>query len=414
MSASWRSERMRDLVTRLARALAVPAALTLALIALAFARPSRAADSTRVVSGVHVGPGGVEINGEPTTEPSRAHGRRHRGAAVDITPGRVSVHGDSTDDDEDAQVDVRIPGIHVNEIGDHSSSRVRVFSDVRVAPGETVDGDVVAVFGSVTVEGHVTGGAVAVLGSVKLTPGATVDGDAVAVGGSLEHPDGSTVGGETVSVGYLPVSFGAPTVPMVLFMILFGLVLSLIFGWLLSLIFPERLQRIAATASRSGTASFFTGLVSLPLLCVATLLLAVTVIGIPVAFCLMLLYPLALWMGQLAASYLLGCRLLGRRAGEEKPFVPIAAGSAFVALFFVAGAVLGAPHGVPIRFVAFFFAMLGVLMLFGLTTIGTGALLLSRVGQKPRDGAPVRSATPPPAAAPPPAPSMQAPPAPTG
>ena len=63
---------------------------------------------------------------------------------------------------------------------------------------------------------------------------------------------------------------------------------------------------------------------------------------------------------------------------------PILLGAMFVALFFVAGALLATPPGFP-RTAALFFSVLGALLVFCLTTIGTGAFLLSRFGTRPAD-----------------------------
>ena len=99
------------------------------------------------------------------------------------------------------------------------------------------------------------------------------------------------------------------------------------------------------------------------------------------------------WTGQLAATYLLGCKLLSRRPGEAPPLLPIAAGAAFVALFFVAGAVLSGPSGF-LRTLALFFALIGVLLVTGLSILGTGALLISRFGSRPREAGPAPAGVP--------------------
>src|SRR5262249_25434021 len=49
-----------------------------------------------------------------------------------------------------------------------------------------------------------------------------------------------------------------------------------------------------------------------------------------------------------------------------------------------AGAVLATPPGFP-RTAALFFSLLGLLLVFCLTTIGTGAFLLSRLGTRPQE-----------------------------
>src|SRR5262249_56793860 len=96
-----------------------------------------------------------------------------------------------------------------------------------------------------------------------------------------------------------------------------------------------------------GVAWFFFGLVSTPLMLFGCMLLLITVIGIPIALLLPLLFVLMAWAGQIASTYVLGSRLLRRRLGQGGAMKPILAGALFVALFFTAGAVLATPPGLP-------------------------------------------------------------------
>lgn len=390
MSRSWDSE-LAPVMRRLGLGLLVLALAGMAALALAEAFPGRALaktgdDTTRTVRHVKVGPGGIEIEGE-----SQDDGDRH-GTNVQIGPGGVHIDADRESDRRG--VDVDIPGVHVHGGSDGSEAMVRAFSDIRVAQGEVVDGDVVALIGSVTVEGRVSGDVVAVCGSVHLKPGAVVEGSAVAIGGVLDQPEGATVGDQTVSLGFLPVSFGLPTLPMLLVTIMVGWLLTVFMSWLVSMLLPERMQRVAGTVSRNPAGSFFLGIVSLPLMVILCMLLFVTVIGLPLAFLLPLFYVLAVWSGQIAATYLLGCRILRRRAGEAGIFAPAVAGSLFVALFFIAGAVIGTPQGVMMRSLGLFFTLLGLLLVAGLSILGTGAFLLSKAGSKPREPRPASASAP--------------------
>jgi len=386
-----------------------PAALLLALLALTASAATPAAavrhdgipGDTGAVTRVRVSDKGIEViraygSTSEAVEESTAGRRGHARGRVQIGPTRIHV-----DSDIPESVEVSIPGVRIHgpivTVGE-PQGLVRVFADVHVPPGTRVDGDVVSVFGSATVEGPVTGSVVAVFGSVRLLPGAQVGGDAVAVGGGLEQAPGTTVRGETVSIGFLPTSFGPlgfgpPTLAVMLLTILMGWLATLFWAWLLSLLLAERLIRIGTTASRQSGASIFVGLISAPLVLIACLLLLVTVIGIPVALLLPFAYPLMVWTGQLAATYLLGCKLLGRPPGDAPPLRPIAAGAAFVALFFVAGAVLSVPSGF-LRTLALFFALIGVLLVTGLSILGTGALLISRFGSRPSVAGPASAGVP--------------------
>ena len=261
---------------------------------------------------------------------------------------------------------------------------VRLFSDARVGPGERVDGDVVAVFGSVRVEGEVTGSAVAVFGSLDLRRGAVVRGDAVSVGGGLHEGEGSHVSGQTVQVGFMPLTLGLPGLPVVLATIVLGWLVSLFFGWAAAALFPVRLARIAVTSSRRTAASLAIGIVSGPLMLVSTLLLIVTVIGIPIALFMPLVYLGVVYGGQLAATYVLGCKLTRRRLGEGGVTMPMIAGSVLVASIFFLGSILWETPGM-VRTFALFFMLVGVLLVVGLSLIGTGAFFLSRAGSRPRD-----------------------------
>jgi len=334
------------------------------------------------------------------------------GLAATLTTGgaeaRIHVHGRMLDDSGHVVKHVRISdggitivrsaddsmsghGIVIADsmsngtlIVDNGAGMVRLFSDARVKAGDRVEGDVVAVFGSVHIAGEVTGSAVAVFGSIDFERGASVNGDAVAVGGSVSDTEGAHVGGQTVSIGFLPVTLGLPALPVLLCFIALGWLITLFFGWVFAAIFPDRLARVAVTSSRRTAASLALGVVSGPLVPVVAVLLMVTVIGIPIGFVLPFVFVAMVYAGQLAAIYVLGCKLLRRRLGEGGALAPVVAGSLLVAVFFVIGAVLWSVPG-TVRTVAVFFHLVGALLLFGLSTIGTGAFLLSRFGTRPRD-----------------------------
>ncbi|MFI5371204.1 MAG: hypothetical protein ACHQ52_06560 [Candidatus Eisenbacteria bacterium] len=316
------------------------------------------------------------------------------GDRISVSSGEGVVvihHGDSTVDsvsDDGANVrihgDIMKKGLQIN-LDEGQTGLVRMFSDITVESDQHVAGDVVALFGNITVKGEVTGTTVAVMGSIRLEPGSRVDGDAVSVGGGVDQADGADVSGQTVSVGLMPVAWGMPALPIVLGFTLAGWLSALFFGWLFTLLFPTPFVRVAATASRRTAASFFLGLASVPLAILTGVLLFVTVIGIPIALLLPLAYGLMIYAGQVAATYLLGCKFTHRRPGDGNGLVmPLTAGLTFVSAFFAAGAVLGATSGI-LRVGSVFFSLLGALLVLALSSVGTGAFLLSRFGREPRD-----------------------------
>jgi hypothetical protein len=363
-------------------------ALALALGALLAASPALA----RVI-----------VNGTVLSDSGARRGNHHhaRGADVTMDPSDTLGHGAIVvDDDSGGMVrflaDARVrPGEHfdgdvvaifgnVTIEGDVTGSAVAVFGHVVVAPKAGVDGDAVAVLGSSHVGGHVGGAAVAVLGSLGLEPGASVGGDAVAVGGRVQDASLAHIGGESVSVGLLPLTFGLPALPAVLMAIVLCWLTSIFFGWLFALLFPMRLARVGVTASRRTFLSIVFAVLSLLLWPVAACLIMATIIGLPIGLMLFVVYPILVYAGQLGATYVLGCKLLRRRLGEGSTFGPIVAGSGLIAALLAVAAIsysFGGAGGA----VALFFGLVAALVLLGLTTIGTGAFLLSRAGTLPRD-----------------------------
>jgi hypothetical protein len=348
---------------------------------------SESAQDTPVVRRVRIGPAAIQVEdygragGERAREIRREvkdRVRAHVHDMIRVGPRGVTVVSGDSGEVSDENEDVRDHGIIV-ATGD--AGLVRVFADARVPAGEVVQGDVVAVFGSVDVEGTVAGDAVAVFGSVRLHPGARVEGDAVAIGGVLDHPTGAQVSGQSVALGFFLPGWGPPSLAVLLGVVLMGWLATLFVGWLLALLFPERMKRIGATASRHTAGSLFLGLLSAPLFVIALVLLVITLVGIPFAFLLVILYPFAIWAGQIAALSVLGSKILRRKPGEGGLVAPIGAGSLLVGLLFVAGAVCAIPEG-PVRTLSLFFTLFGVLLLLGLSIIGTGALILSRVGSR--------------------------------
>ena len=93
-----------------------------------------------------------------------------------------------------------------------SGDRVRIFGSVVVESDEEITGQVVAVFGSVRIDGEVGDQVVAVFGSIDLGPSAIVGGDIVAVGGRIRRaPTAQARRGVTevsLSDGWVPIHVG--------------------------------------------------------------------------------------------------------------------------------------------------------------------------------------------------------------
>jgi hypothetical protein len=245
--------------------------------------------------------------------------------------------------------------------------RVVVGGSARVEANEVVT-KVVAVGGSVTVLGHVLGEAVAVGGSVKLHPESRVDGDAVAIGGTVTVQEGARLGGSNVSVGGEPVAWIVGLLSP-----LWASALLVSFAWtralllfvivlLVVLAFPTRVASVRTfLASRPGISSL-AGLALLLGFVPLCVLLAVTIIAIP-------LIPVAVML--LIALFLFGITVCALWLGERIPLLqenktPLKAAA-------LGGAVLVVVGLIP---------WIGTAVIVLAALMAAGATLLSRFGQR--------------------------------
>jgi hypothetical protein len=280
---------------------------------------------------------------------------------------------------------------------------VSFFRDVEVAGNKVVNGEVVALFADVRIDGEVHGDVVAVMGSITLGDSARVGGDVVAIGGINASPT-ALIHGDSVSI---PIFLGFPVFSTWAMWTSFfvGVVLFSLLGALVAALFPERLRRVAKTGSDRTMLSLLVGAASFPLLTVAFALLLLTVIGIPVAMLIVLLYPAAAFVGYVAGCVLLGARLRGQSLDANPLWQSAVLGIVFIGLFYIIGGVLmglGEAGGGLVRAVGLGIVTVGVLLASVSSLLGMGALFVSKLGEPQK---PHQAGAPPAAGASVPAPS---------
>ena len=388
MSAFWRSE-----LSGRARSLAPEALAALVALAVLLAGPSSVAARVRasavVDSGSHIRRISISDRGIVVEREGS------RDTTVNMEWSGRTIDQDVRDRDRERvrdrirervrdQVRDRIRSHRGSlEFDDGRTGIVRIWSDATVPAGTRVDGDVVAVFGSALVEGEVYGDVVAVFGSVRMKPGAKAEGDVVSIGGGIEQPEGATISGDSVQLGFSPFTWGLPGVSVMLFAVAAGWMVSMFAGWIFALLFPTGMLRVASVVERRPAASFFLGVLSLPMFIVAFVLLCITVIGIPLGILLPMIYVLMGYAGQLAAACVLGARMT-RRSLANGLVTPLFVGTLFVAALLGGGAALTAGGGMA-RPASLFLCLSGGMLLLGLGILGTGAFLLSRFGTRPAE-----------------------------
>lgn len=289
-----------------------------------------------------------------------------------------------------------------------------------------VQGDAVAVGGSAHVEGLVSGDVVAVGGTVHVGSNAEIMGEAVSVGGTVEYEDGAQIHGQVTEVPLGEgIHIGIPHIGLgglgsdwgdhEPFFHLFGFVWSLVglallflFAALILMLFRTPVERVAYRAATDPWKSGFVGLLSqilfVPVLVITILVLCISIIGIPLLILLpfvMLGLCLMALLGYTAVAYRIG-RWAETRFGwkVDSPYVALMIGVLAVQIWCLAGDLLDVAGGF-LWFFSVMFGLVGFLASYLTWTVGFGAALMTRVGTDGPTGAGESEAMLPPA---PPAP----------
>jgi hypothetical protein len=284
-----------------------------------------------------------------------------------------------------------------------TGTRIGIGQDVDVAADEEIQDGVVALGGSLRVEGRLRSGAVVVGGNVHLLPTADVQGDLVLVGGTLLRDQGARVAGSVsyVSLGdwsrsiglfdWRPrLQFGSASRWISLAATVFRISLLAALMVLVLLLARAPVARVGRAAAAAPLRAAAVGLAAevlfLPLLFVGSIVLAVTIIGLPLV---LLLIPLAFLMAFVAL--ILGYTALACRMGEwledrlgwrpRSAYLATALGLFLIVMPTLMARLLGiAPE--PLRMAAFGVLVAGVIAEFLVWTIGLGATLMTGFGRR--------------------------------
>jgi hypothetical protein len=266
--------------------------------------------------------------------------------------------------------------------------RVTLGHDTVVAAGERVR-DVVSMGGDVDVRGEVLGNVVTMGGDLHIFPGAKVHGDLVTAGGDVRVEPGAIVMGSRLGTGDTPARIARRAASaandrdrddhdlgLFRYAVLFLSALALLGAT------PERYSALQRTVVRAPIRAAATGLLAAIGGLVVAVVLAITIIGIPAALVVLLLLPLAGYIGFAAMAGVIGAAL-PVRTWKDRPIVQLAA-------------------GVGVLFVVSHIPVIGGLALVLLAFAGLGAVVLTRFGRsapgdidyRPLGSGPFRSPTP--------------------
>ena len=242
-----------------------------------------------------------------------------------------------------------------------SAERVRIFGDVEVEEGEEIREQVVAVIGSVRVNGDVGREVVAVLGSVDLGPKAVVGGDVVSIGGRIRRAPGAQIRGSITEISFAdagvrlnapwlgPVSVGGFDAVPRLFVSTFRMLLLMLVAGIAYVVARGSVEGSAQRTTDNAPKALLVGLAAellfAPVLALTAILLAVSIIGIPLllllpfAVLVLILLALAGFAGTAAA---VGQGARRRFAiGGEPGFLDIVLGVSIILSPIIVGRLLG-------------------------------------------------------------------------
>ncbi|MBI5868006.1 MAG: hypothetical protein HZB43_06905 [candidate division Zixibacteria bacterium] len=300
----------------------------------------------------------------------------------------------------------------------HRDDIIHLTSDVTVAEDEIIRGDVICVFGGqVDIKGKVTGSAVSVFGSVNVD--GQVGEDAVApfgqvhvgsagsvrknvIASDIVKEPGGRIGGTRQEV--LVNIFGRPwgvtrlVDPATTMTVL--VLLNLLFWTFLVLLAhalaARNVVKVKDKIQSSFFKSFFMGILAQLLAIPAILLLLVTIIGIPVViFLVPLMIAGAIVLAQAAVGLLVGEKIdqnvsLGLKTPLARTVMGYLILQSISLVALAATWAAGSDTGTGLlRLIAIALFALAILIAYVVVTVGSGAVIMTRFGTRPKDPVPV-------------------------
>jgi cytoskeletal protein CcmA (bactofilin family) len=227
----------------------------------------------------------------------------------------------------------------------------------------------------VRIDGRVDGPATVGADSLVVSPTAVLNGD-LRYDADLTN-EGTVVGVVTFddSISETEFDFQGPTLPWWAGAV-YGILTSLLLGAVLLLLFPGTSGRVAGTVASRPLPAVGVGLAALLAVPVSLILLAITIVGIPLSVAGAVLYGLGIWVALVYGRFAVAAWALDR-VGVESRWAALVVG--------VVG--LGLVAAVPV---------LGGLVDFAVLLLGLGALALTLVAARrgPRGETTIRESEP--------------------
>jgi len=253
------------------------------------------------------------------------------------------------------------------------SSVVKLNEDINMGQG-LIFKDLVAIKGNINVKGDVGGDIVAVLGNIHLFPTARVAGDIVSIGGKIEKDEGAKVKGEIteIIIGKGGEKMAEVYAPLVVGMGVGGLLLLKALAFLgfigLSMMIVSfmtgQIGAISSKIEKEWLKALLWGIAGFVLIGPIAILLAITVIGIPLIIVEMILVSIAMLAGYIAVSQLIGKKFTKAIRRPNQPMI------------------VEVLWGLAILFLVDMIPVLGMIVKCLAMTFGFGSAIMTKLGKK--------------------------------
>ena len=196
--------------------------------------------------------------------------------------------------------------------------------DVRVTETATISGDVAVGGGSILIDGRIDGDVRAGGESVTLGPNAAVGGELRYDAAQFTRDPAATVTDGVVNDQNLGSSTTTPMLPSGTAAV-YSLLANLVLGVILLLAFPAFSARLAGRVATSPGKTGGVGLLTLFGTPIALVLIAVTIVGIPLAVLGAAAFGLGIWVAIVYGQYAVGAWVL-RQTGRDDRWVALIGG----------------------------------------------------------------------------------------
>jgi hypothetical protein len=284
-------------------------------------------------------------------------------------------------------VDADLTAEDTGDYREKGTDIIKFGEDVYIEADEIIRGDVVAFGGDIWVDGIVGGNVVVIGGDIEVRDGAEIKGDAVVLGGSLDEAAGAVIKGERVEIDtFIPWNFTLPNFPPRIFHFFwmpFKLILSLVLSLLIVLFLRDRVMRSETHITDNVLKCFGIGFLVIFIggftVTILAILLGITIIGIPLAFLLIVSSAGVLIFAWTIAAFALGEAVRKKMQWQTN--------NAFLAVFigtiilFLPGFIGQGISVVPFLYpVGMIFKLIGFFIALVAELAGLGALFLSHFG----------------------------------